>query len=52
MRDALEGRQHVERYTQALAHEVKAPLAAIRGAGIDRAVIAAIGSAPSWEPRR
>lgn len=32
MRDALEGRQHVERYTQALAHEVKSPLAAIRGA--------------------
>lgn len=32
MREALEGRQHVERYTQALAHEVKAPLAAIRGA--------------------
>ena len=32
MRDALEGRQQVERYTQALAHEVKAPLAAIRGA--------------------
>jgi two-component system sensor histidine kinase CreC len=32
MRDALEGRQHAERYTQALAHEVKAPLAAIRGA--------------------
>jgi two-component system, OmpR family, sensor histidine kinase CreC len=32
MRDALEGRQHVERYTQALAHEVKAPLAGIRGA--------------------
>lgn len=32
MRDALEGRQHVERYTQALAHELKAPLAAIRGA--------------------
>lgn len=32
MRDALEGRQHVERYTQAMAHEVKAPLAAIRGA--------------------
>lgn len=32
MRDALEGRQHVERDTQALAHEVKAPLAAIRGA--------------------
>jgi two-component system, OmpR family, sensor histidine kinase CreC len=32
MRDTLEGRQHAERYTQALAHEVKAPLAAIRGA--------------------
>ncbi|MBI2497873.1 MAG: two-component system sensor histidine kinase CreC [Opitutae bacterium] len=32
MRDALEGRQHAERYTQAMAHEVKAPLAAIRGA--------------------
>ena len=32
MRDALEGRRQVERYTQALAHEVKAPLAAIRGA--------------------
>jgi two-component system sensor histidine kinase CreC len=32
MRVALEGRQHAERYTQALAHEVKAPLAAIRGA--------------------
>ncbi|MFI5336024.1 MAG: ATP-binding protein [Opitutales bacterium] len=32
MREALEGRKHAERYTQALAHEVKAPLAAIRGA--------------------
>lgn len=32
MRDTLEGRQHVERYTQVLAHEVKAPLAAIQGA--------------------
>ncbi len=32
MREALEGRQNVERYTQTLAHEVKAPLAAIRGA--------------------
>jgi len=32
MRDSLAGRQHAERYTQALAHEVKAPLAAIRGA--------------------
>ncbi|MBA4136557.1 MAG: two-component system sensor histidine kinase CreC [Opitutus sp.] len=32
MRDVLEGRKHAEHYTQALAHEVKAPLAAIRGA--------------------
>lgn len=32
MREALEGRRQAERYTQALAHEVKAPLAAIRGA--------------------
>lgn len=32
MRVALEGRQQVERYTQLLAHEVKSPLAAIRGA--------------------
>ncbi|HTJ77385.1 MAG TPA: ATP-binding protein [Rariglobus sp.] len=32
MRETLEGRKHAERYTQALAHEVKAPLAAIRGA--------------------
>lgn len=32
MRDVVAGRKHAERYTQALAHEVKAPLAAIRGA--------------------
>ncbi|HVU25067.1 MAG TPA: ATP-binding protein [Opitutus sp.] len=32
MRDALDGRQRVERYTETLAHEVKSPLAAIRGA--------------------
>lgn len=32
MRGALEGKAHVERYTQALAHEFKAPLSAIRGA--------------------
>ncbi len=32
MRAALEGKAYVERYTQALAHEIKAPLAAIRGA--------------------
>ncbi|PAW62927.1 MAG: two-component system sensor histidine kinase CreC [Opitutia bacterium Tous-C1TDCM] len=32
MRVTLEGKLHVERYTQALAHEFKAPLTAIRGA--------------------
>jgi two-component system sensor histidine kinase CreC len=32
MRETLEGRKHAERYTQVLAHEIKAPLAAIRGA--------------------
>jgi two-component system sensor histidine kinase CreC len=32
MRLSLEGKAHVERYTQALAHELKAPLSAIRGA--------------------
>lgn len=32
MRAALEGKAYVERYTQALTHEIKAPLAAIRGA--------------------
>jgi two-component system sensor histidine kinase CreC len=32
MRTALEGKAYVERYTQALAHEIKAPLSAIRGA--------------------
>jgi len=32
MRVTLEGKAHVERYTQALAHEFKAPLTAIRGA--------------------
>ncbi len=32
MRAALEGRRQIDRYTQSLAHEVKAPLAAIRGA--------------------
>lgn len=32
MRVALEGKAYVERYTQALAHEVKAPLSSIRGA--------------------
>jgi two-component system sensor histidine kinase CreC len=32
MRTTLEGKAHVERYTQALAHELKAPLSGIRGA--------------------
>lgn len=32
MRQALEGKQYVERYTQSLSHELKAPLTAIRGA--------------------
>jgi two-component system sensor histidine kinase CreC len=32
MRVALEGKAYVEQYTQALAHELKAPLSAIRGA--------------------
>jgi len=32
MRESLEGRQHLERTTQALAHGIKAPLAAVRGA--------------------
>jgi two-component system sensor histidine kinase CreC len=32
MRDALEGRQYVENYVQSLTHEMKSPLAAIRGA--------------------
>jgi two-component system sensor histidine kinase CreC len=32
MRVTLEGKAHVERYTQALAHEFKSPLSSIRGA--------------------
>ncbi|MBN2703359.1 MAG: two-component system sensor histidine kinase CreC [Pontiellaceae bacterium] len=32
MRDALEGKQYVEEYVQGLTHEMKSPLAAIRGA--------------------
>jgi two-component system, OmpR family, sensor histidine kinase CreC len=32
MREALEGKKYVEHYTQALTHEIKAPLSAIRGA--------------------
>ncbi|HLP02058.1 MAG TPA: two-component system sensor histidine kinase CreC [Opitutaceae bacterium] len=32
MRESLEGKKHVERTTQALAHGIKAPLAAVRGA--------------------
>lgn len=32
VRDALAGRSHVDEYVQTLAHELKSPLAAIRGA--------------------
>lgn len=32
MREALEGKQYVERYLQAFTHEVKSPLSAIKGA--------------------
>lgn len=32
MRERLEGKRYVERYVQALTHEMKSPLAAIRGA--------------------
>ena len=32
MRDALEGRKYVENYIQTMAHEIKSPLSAIRGA--------------------
>jgi len=32
MRDALEGRKYVENYVQTLTHEIKSPVAAIRGA--------------------
>jgi two-component system sensor histidine kinase CreC len=46
MREALEGRHQIERYTQALAHEVKAPLAAIRGAA------ELLGEDMPAEPRR
>ena len=32
MRDALDGRKYVENYVQTLTHEIKSPVAAIRGA--------------------
>ncbi|MBN1756848.1 MAG: two-component system sensor histidine kinase CreC [Chitinispirillaceae bacterium] len=32
MRDALEGKKYIEHYVQTLTHEIKSPLAAIRGA--------------------
>ncbi len=32
MREALEGKQYVEEYVQTLAHQMKSPLAAVRGA--------------------
>jgi two-component system sensor histidine kinase CreC len=46
MREALEGRHQIVRYTQALEHEVKAPLAAIRGAA------ELLGEDMPVEPRR
>ncbi|GAB4061258.1 two-component system sensor histidine kinase CreC [Uliginosibacterium sediminicola] len=33
MRAELDGKQYIERYVQALTHELKSPLAALRGAG-------------------
>ncbi len=33
MRDALEGKQYIERYVQTLTHEIKGPLSAVKGAG-------------------
>ncbi len=32
MKEAIEGRQYVERYVETLTHEIKSPLSAIRGA--------------------
>ncbi|MFN8389308.1 MAG: two-component system sensor histidine kinase CreC [Bdellovibrionota bacterium] len=32
MREALEGKQYIERYVQSLTHELKSPIAGIRGA--------------------
>ena len=32
MRDALDGRKYIENYVQTLTHEIKSPVAAIRGA--------------------
>jgi two-component system sensor histidine kinase CreC len=32
MRDALDGRKYIEHYVQTLTHEIKSPIAAIRGA--------------------
>lgn len=46
MRESLEGKRHVERTTQALAHGLKAPLAAVRGAA------ELLGEEPPPEERR
>lgn len=46
MRDRLEGKQYVERYVHALTHELKSPLAAIRGA----AELLEDGDAPAMPP--
>lgn len=45
MRDALEGKRHVETYVRNLTHEMKSPVAAIRGA------VELLNGAPS-EPQR
>ncbi len=45
MRDALAGRSYTEEYIQALTHEIKSPLSAIRGA-------AELLGEPMSEPRR
>lgn len=49
MRESLEGRQFAERYVQTLTHEMKSPLAAIRGAA---ELLNEDGSTMSGEDRR
>lgn len=45
MRDALEGKRHVETYVRNLTHEMKSPVAAIRGA------VELLGGSPSESQR-
>ncbi|HWJ04159.1 MAG TPA: two-component system sensor histidine kinase CreC [Steroidobacteraceae bacterium] len=49
MRERLEGKQYVERYVHALTHEMKSPLAAIRGSA---ELVEAGGEAMPAEDRR